>query len=355
MTIFKRNRIYHYRFMYKKKIYTGTCNTTNKKLAEDIERKARIKLVEESHFGITHKDEITLSKCFEIYKNDLKERNYNTSVPYYLNTIEKIMGNPIISNITNIDLENLLIKLKDKKHYNTDNKIKPRTINHHFAYLRQAINLCKKRGYKTPDINYPQIKVPKKQIRILNIQEEHKLLEHLKASAQKSYKYHSIFFIDQHDFIIFLLDTGCRYSEASQMKWESINLENGTIRLWRNKTQNETTLVMTKRLHDVLERRIETKQNEYIFTGQNGKGHRKYSTNSLIKAFKECGLEGITPHTLRHTAASKLIRGGLTLYETSIIMGHSNSRMTELYAHLCQDTITNKAANILNSYQGVDL
>ena len=55
----------------------------------------------------------------------------------------------------------------------------------------------------------------------------------------------------------------------------------------------------------------------------------------LRRVLKTCGLEetGITPHSLRHTAATlNLLRGG-SLEETKKFMRHTNLSATLIYAH----------------------
>ena len=57
----------------------------------------------------------------------------------------------------------------------------------------------------------------------------------------------------------------------------------------------------------------------------------------------------ITPHTLRHTFASKLAQKGMSLYEIGMLLGHTSSATTEIYAHLCSNTASIKAVQLLNS------
>ena len=50
-------------------------------------------------------------------------------------------------------------------------------------------------------------------------------------------------------------------------------------------------------------------------------------------------------HDLRHSAASLLIANGVQLAEVSLLLGHSELRLTsDLYAHLVQQTATKRRA-----------
>jgi len=55
---------------------------------------------------------------------------------------------------------------------------------------------------------------------------------------------------DAYDLVILLLDTGARYSEVANIKWNQIFLEQREIHLWRPKVQNETILYMTDRVYE---------------------------------------------------------------------------------------------------------
>lgn len=56
-------------------------------------------------------------------------------------------------------------------------------------------------------------------------------------------------------------------------------------------------------------------------------------------ARKTAGLANVRLHDLRHAHASFLINAGRTLYEVQHILGHSQVKTTQRYAHLSQDTL----------------
>jgi len=56
-------------------------------------------------------------------------------------------------------------------------------------------------------------------------------------------------------------------------------------------------------------------------------------------ARKNAGLADVRMHDLRHSFASLLINSGRTLYEVQHILGHTQVKTTQRYAHLSQDTL----------------
>ena len=48
----------------------------------------------------------------------------------------------------------------------------------------------------------------------------------------------------------------------------------------------------------------------------------------------KAGLPNLRLHDLRHQYASFLVNDGRTLYEVQKILGHSDAKVTERYAHL---------------------
>src|SRR5580692_7073715 len=52
------------------------------------------------------------------------------------------------------------------------------------------------------------------------------------------------------------------------------------------------------------------------------------------RLFQKLGIQDASFHSLRHTAASWLVMGGVDLYAVGQLLGHRTPRMTQRYAHL---------------------
>jgi len=165
---------------------------------------------------------------------------------------------------------------------------------------------------------------------------------------------------DQYDLTVFLLDTGARYSEVAEVPWSAIDVINWkTINIYREKVGNEGTLIMTDRLRAILKRRYdECGTSPYVFPSRDDMNEaRGYATKGIRNAIQRAGLNDpalvkrygkFTPHSLRHTFASRLVQNGVSLYAVSKLLGHSNTTMTERYAFLAPSHVAEQAADILN-------
>ena len=59
----------------------------------------------------------------------------------------------------------------------------------------------------------------------------------------------------------------------------------------------------------------------------------------------QAGMPDLRLHDLRHSYASYLVNNGVSLYVVQELLGHSQPRTTQRYAHLPRSTL-NEAANL---------
>jgi integrase len=247
---------------------------------------------------------------------------------------------------------------------------KPATIKHEIGLIRSTLREMQKLGYKTArDVVFPQLKTSYR-LRYLDANDEAALLRELDPQSTrngvKSFDERTPEMRrnlqDNYDLVIMLLDTGCRYSEAANIPWSAINLDAGTVSIYRSKVSNEDVLYMTSRLRVVLSRRFSERQpgSRFVFENKSGKA-RGYAAQAIKKAMDRAGLNDpdmvsekggkVTMHTLRHSYASKLVKNGISLFEVSVLLGHSDSKMTQRYAHLAPNDASRKAVGLIDSLQ----
>lgn len=328
--------------------FIRSTKTTDKKIADALEAKWKNEVVKSEYLGNRERITLTdcLARCLETKRN---LASYSRIKDFGKMVKQFFSSDPFVDAINNKDVYRF-------KHLMNEKGYAPATSRHLMNFFRQSIENAEKMGYQTPKIEYPKITVKPTRLRYLSLDEEKQLLESLDPyrpiRSQPSYSNRKPEFnYSQHqhyDFIVMLLDTGARFSEIATIEWAAIDLENKTIRLWRPKVRNESILYMTDRLYQILKRRSEEKLSEYVFTDSNN-GPMKYIPRMWSRIFKRSGLIDVTPHTLRHTLASRLVQSGLSIYEVKEILGHSDIQTTMRYSHLERVDAMKKAKDVLNA------
>lgn len=179
-----------------------------------------------------------------------------------------------------------------------------------------------------------KFKLPEKSPRYLTESEIDRLLD----AAQSEYIY---------PILVTALHTGMRKSELFNLKWRNVDFEQGTVTIqsgddWHTKNYGSRTMEMTPVLYKTMlqQRKLHMELGvlvDYVFTYR---GHRiKYMDATLKKVVKRAGLENVTLHSLRHTFASHLVMGGVSLREVQELMGHRSYETTLHYAHLSEDHV----------------
>jgi len=147
--------------------------------------------------------------------------------------------------------------------------------------------------------------------------------------------------------VILLLTTGMRRSEALAIALEDVDLENGQL-LVHGKGSKERTVPLTQEATEVIRHYLGHRKKTdclRLFVSQTGEAIQGRVVNQMLdRVLQKAELvgRGITPHTLRHTFATHLIRNGTDIRTVQELLGHSNIQTTARYLH--SDTRTKQAA-----------
>jgi len=156
--------------------------------------------------------------------------------------------------------------------------------------------------------------------------------------------------------IIIVMLTGIRIGELCALKWENINLENGTIfinkTMQRVKTTDKKDTKKTKIIIDVPKstasirvipihsmllaklKEFKTHDNSYILTNSTKYIEPRIYTRHFKSYLNACGIKGNTFHTLRHTFATMSISRKMDTKSLSMLLGHTDVAFTmKRYVH----------------------
>jgi len=135
------------------------------------------------------------------------------------------------------------------------------------------------------------------------------------------------------DLIAIAVDTGLRRGELVALSWDRVDLAGREVRLIQTKNGKERRVPLTARAHAVLARLRRTRAEEHG-PFPSGPGKRPYILVSAYRrARTKAGLCDVRFHDLRHTFATRLVRAGVDLITVARLLGHSDLRMVQRYAH----------------------
>jgi integrase len=207
-------------------------------------------------------------------------------------------------------LDNLLALLRKRGNSNA-------TINRKMAALSKLL----RKAYKMGDVHsLPEFRRQKEKagrIRFLDYKEEDALFAAIRSRSEDCYR-----------LCVFLVDTGARIGEAMKLKWGDIYHDRVTF--WVTKSGKSRSVPLTSRAQRTIERIPKTAG---PFSDINYQAFR--AVWNAAKA--EVGLASdpdVVPHVLRHTCASRLVRGGIDIRRVQTWLGHQTLAMTMRYAHL---------------------
>ena len=132
--------------------------------------------------------------------------------------------------------------------------------------------------------------------------------------------------------------TGFRRQELVYLRPEDVDFarELVSVAACYSKNGESRTLPMGQRLKAVLQEALDARGTvERVFVTQTGRPWTMDNfQHAFRKAYREASLEPSSPHTLRHTFASRLVMAGVDLRTVQELLGHKDIKMTMRYTHL---------------------
>ena len=204
----------------------------------------------------------------------------------------------------------------------------PATKNRKFACLRAFMKWLFNEGYidKNIALQIPSPQVPPKIPNHLSVDEALSILSVLRAGKIQT---------SARDMALFTLLYGCglRVSEACSAKWSYLNRQRRYLKVTGKGGEERVVVLPRITFHSL--NQLE-KSGDYIF------GEKPLSPRTAYSIIKRLGqksgiVKPISPHTLRHSFATHLLKGGTDLRTIQEILGHKTLATTQRYTHLDLD------------------
>ena len=164
--------------------------------------------------------------------------------------------------------------------------------------------------------------------------------------------------ITARDYIIFLLATGLRKSEATTLEWKSVNFREKYFDIPYNKVGRAMRVPMTRLTHDLLFWRKNLKHPEiaqlnahpkWVFPNKGGTTGFADPRKALSKISSLANFEeDITPHDLRRTFSTYCKELGFELDDIGKLLNHANRNTTDSYVQRSLQTQREQYEDVWN-------
>ena len=254
----------------------------------------------------------TLAALFDRYGDVLWEPGFHKyNVTAFIAELDALLGGAEFSAFTEPMLDELIGRLRGRGNSNA-------TINRKMAALSKLLRKAHKVGEVDALPEFRRQKERAGRVRFLDAGEEARLFA---AIAAKSRHYANL--------CVFLVDTGARVGEAIRLRRGDI--VNARATFWITKSGRSRSVPLTRRALEAVAAEGGTRSGPFADIGQ------PQFRAVWNKAKAETGFgddDDVVPHILRHTCASRLVRGGVDMRRVQTWLGHQTLAMTMRYAHL---------------------
>lgn len=340
------------RFGKRQTIYAKTYNEINQKLrTEQYEDEKQVNVV---------KKDITLNEWYDIWQNTCKKNCRNSTKESYAihyRRIKSDLGWRKLKALNLVTMQDAINQLDSDNERSNSKKILVDLLNKALDSDLITKNVAKQ-------INTIVSKEDKKERRVLTISETEKFLK----MAEEKYYY---------NLFVLALETGMRVGELCGLQWSDVDLNKKVIHVQHTlcyfskdgkyifemhdtKTNNGKRLIpLTSRAIKILRKQKIQKQEivfrgkvalegyeDLVFVTKNNQPTQQFLVQEcmglIIKSIqkKDASFKRFTPHTFRHTFATRAIENGMQPKTLQRLLGHGTLQMTmDLYCHVTEDTL----------------
>jgi site-specific recombinase XerD len=152
--------------------------------------------------------------------------------------------------------------------------------------------------------------------------------------------------LEDRTMFLLMLRCGLRVSEVSHVRWEAIDMAQGTLRVNTSKGQVDRVVYLSPDVATALRQwhGLQSATADYVFPSRMTRkgglplGARQIR-NRMTRYLKLAGItKRYAPHSLRHTFATQLLNAGASLEVVKELMGHRSLQMTLRYIQLYDRT-----------------
>ena len=217
----------------------------------------------------------------------------------------------------------------------------PTSMERSLSAIKGFHRFCVQEGFarKDPSSTVPLPKTPKRLPEVISVQQMTDLLDQKFDDTPAGMRDHAILEV--------LYGCGIRVSELVGLDMQSLYLDEGFIQVFGKGAKERIVPIggaALRVLREYLERaRLLLRQKgmtapidgSAVFLSARGKRLTRQAVFNIVQRYgANVGIEGMHPHTLRHSFATHMLEGGADLRAIQEMLGHSDISTTQIYTHV---------------------
>lgn len=298
---------------------------------------------------------VTVADCWLIYDREhiQKEVMNRKKADYYWTLLEPMFGAIAVA-----DLSQDAIDVYRRKREGQDN-VKPSTVRSELSYLISAIRFCTVRPHRLVEpaeaeavleaLTLPPAGKPRDRwLRTEEIKALLKAAEQMRIGAathnEDALSPKTTRLSRGERFLWLALETAARKEAILELTWDRVDFETGTIDFnvpsRRITKKRRATVPISSALRPVLDRAYREREGDLVM---DNKGEVWATVQSItmraglapkqkVATSKKPKATGVSPHVLRHTAATHMARRGVALWIIAKVLGNTLAMVEKVYA-----------------------
>ncbi len=161
---------------------------------------------------------------------------------------------------------------------------------------------------------------------------------------------------DPRDYAIIslLAYSGLRVSELCNLKLEDVDFDERIIYVHSGKGDKDRIVIVSPHVIEAINDYLLNRDDdmEYLFSSRKSEKISRSQVFRIVKKYaRKAGIrKEVTPHVLRHTLATTLLRRGVDIRYIQQFLGHSSVATTQIYTHVDDAHLKSVYDKVLQEY-----
>lgn len=246
--------------------------------------------------------------------------------------------NRFIEYIWDVDASQIkMIHIQDFRTYLIRQWLSQKTVNYHAVGLRSFFKFMLRNDIETLSPEKIDLaKIPPRRVSYLTESQIQDIL-----NAPSVYEKNPLKVLRDEAILATLYGTGLRVTELITLKTSDVKLSENQFSVI-GKGSKLRSVFLTQDAKEKIKKYIFSRADDskYLFISLSwnsyGEPISRNSVEWLVKRYAELAWihEKVTPHTLRHSFATSLLRRGADIRSVQALLGHSSIQTTQIYTHV---------------------